>query len=275
MNPKSQSATEFIILASFMLLVIVGFFAVASSKVLEVKEGGNRQVAEDIADFAYREIETAKSVADGYTRTFVMPQTVNGINYTITIIDNRELAVNYLGYEYLKFLPANVTGNLIKGSNKISKVNGVIFIGATNETGYGLPGGNLLNCEVTTACGYTTVFKISSLSNGHAEIPSGSTYLYRVCCQKPGDVLSDSCSTGYNVLKLSAVTNAHVEKNTYTDYPIDICLSSASTSIQCTYTTQNCNDAGYDTCLATISADTNAHAADCVTDPYPTKVCCK
>ena len=125
---KAQSAIEFIVLASFMLLVIVGFFAVTSSKVLESKEQSNIQISQDIAEFAYKEIAIAKSVNDGYTRTFAMPQTVNGVNYSITIIDNRELVVNYLGYEYIKFLPSNVTGNISKGSNTITKKEGIVFV---------------------------------------------------------------------------------------------------------------------------------------------------
>ena len=125
---KSQSAMEFVMLASFMLLVVLGFFAVTSSKLLEAKEEGNRQIAEDIAEFAYREIEIAKSVNDGYTRFFSVPQTVNGADYTIGIIDNRELVVNYLEKEHIKFLPQNVTGNIVKGSNKVSKINGVVLV---------------------------------------------------------------------------------------------------------------------------------------------------
>jgi len=125
---KSQSAVEFIVLASFILLVILGFFAVTSSSVLEAREERDKKIAEDIADFAYREIELAKSVNDGYTKTFTIPQTVNGIDYSIRIIDDRELAVNYLGFEYIKFLPSNVTGDIVKGNNKISKNNGVIYI---------------------------------------------------------------------------------------------------------------------------------------------------
>ena len=128
MLQKSQSAMEFIVLASFMLLVILGFFAVTSSRILEAKEEGDRKIAEDIAALAYNEIEIAKSVNDGYIRNFVMPQTVNGVNYSISITDNTELVANYLGIEHVKFLPANVTGNITKGNNKISKSNGVIFL---------------------------------------------------------------------------------------------------------------------------------------------------
>jgi len=119
---------EFIVLASFMLLVILGFFAITSSKILESKEEGNRKIAADIAEFAYREVETAKSVNDGYTRAFSMPQTINGVNYSIKITDNKELIVEYLGYEHVRFLPSNVTGTIIKGANNITKTNGKVFL---------------------------------------------------------------------------------------------------------------------------------------------------
>lgn len=128
MLKKSQSAMEFIILASFMLLVILGFFAITSSRMLEARGEGNRKIAEEIADFAYREIEIAKSVNDGYERVFGMPQNVNGVNYSIKIVDNRELVVDYLGNEHVKFLPSNVTGNIVKGNNKITKSNGIVFV---------------------------------------------------------------------------------------------------------------------------------------------------
>ena len=128
MPSKSQSATEFVILASFMLLVILGFFAVTSSKLIEAREEGNRKIAKDIADFAYKEIELANSLNNGYIRTFALPEKVNGISYSINITDNRELAVNYLDNEYVRFLPPNVSGNIGKGLNQINKSNGIIHV---------------------------------------------------------------------------------------------------------------------------------------------------
>ena len=128
MPSKSQSATEFVVLASIMLLVILGFFAVTSSRLLEAREEGNRKIAKDIADFAYREIELAVSLNDGYNRTFALPQKVNGIDYSINITDNRELIVNYLDNEYVRFLPPNINGNLSKGFNHINKLNGTIYV---------------------------------------------------------------------------------------------------------------------------------------------------
>ncbi|MBI2660209.1 hypothetical protein HYX07_03545 [Candidatus Woesearchaeota archaeon] len=119
---------EFVILASFMLLVILGFFSLASSRMIEARVEGNRKISEDIAKFAYREVEIAKSVNDGYSRVFEIPQSVNGVNYTLSVIDGRELVVNYLDEEYVQFLPINVTGNILKGSNRIAKINGIILI---------------------------------------------------------------------------------------------------------------------------------------------------
>ena len=128
MRIRAQSAIEFVVTVSFMLIVILTFFGLTSSKVLEAQEEGNKKIAEDIANLAYKEIEFAKSLNDGYIRTFSMPQTVNGADYSISVIDNRELVVNYLGFEYVKFMPGNVTGNIAKGINIILKDEGKIFL---------------------------------------------------------------------------------------------------------------------------------------------------
>jgi amino acid permease len=125
---NSQAAIEFIILISFMLFVILSFFSITSSKVLEARDEGNKNIAKTIAEYAYIEIQTAKSVSDGYIRNFTMPDAVNGRNYSVGIIDNREIVINYMDYEYVKFLPSNITGNISKGQNIITKANGIIKI---------------------------------------------------------------------------------------------------------------------------------------------------
>ena len=132
-----------------------------------------------------------------------------------------------------------------------------------------------LSCNVTTDCSYTTVFKMSSTTNAHVEVPTLTNYSNKVCCQRPGGTLGTSCTTGYTVLRLSDNTNAHVEKNIYADYPVSVCLSSPYTFIECAYAMQDCNETGYDTCLARISGDTNAHVSDCASTIYPTRICCK
>ena len=125
---KSQSAMEFIVIASFMLLVILGVAALTSSKVLEAREEGDKKIAEDIANFAFREIEIAKSVNDGYSRIFNLPNEVNGNKYVIKIIDNKELVVNYMNKEFLRFLPDKICGDMFIPQNKIDKENDVICV---------------------------------------------------------------------------------------------------------------------------------------------------
>ena len=115
-------------LVSFMLIVIVGFYFLTTSKISEAREESDREIAKDIANMAYREIETALSMNDGYKREFTMPSKVNGVDYSITLIDNKEITVNYLGYEYIRFIPSSVTGTIAKSRNTIYKNNGVVFI---------------------------------------------------------------------------------------------------------------------------------------------------
>lgn len=129
-----------------------------------------------------------------------------------------------------------------------------------------------LTCSVKASCdaGEVAVFRISSNSNAHAGTPGGSSYGNVVCCGGVAD-LGDSCSGHFDtVLSLSAPDNAHVESTG--SYGTQVCLSSASEAVDCTYGT-GCG-AGY-ACLATISASSNAHVADCNgVDDYATKVCC-
>jgi hypothetical protein len=138
MPKKSQSAIEFVVLASFMFLVILVLLGIIGSTVIDANEEDNRKTAEDITEFAYKELETANSVSDGYVRTFSMPQTVNGIEYSISLVDNRELTVNYLGYEHVKFIHANVSGNLSVGTIQLNKIKGVVHVMVISECSDGI-----------------------------------------------------------------------------------------------------------------------------------------
>ena len=134
--------------------------------------------------------------------------------------------------------------------------------------------GQPLYCFVSNVCSDTLAFRMSALKDAHAEIPSMSNYDYKVCCRSHNDILSNSCSSPDVVLlHLSGATDAHVEKNTQSNYATKVCLSANAQTISCGYTTSNC--LADETCLATISSDTDAHAGDCVTQPFTNKICCK
>ena len=125
---KAQFAIEFIVLIAFMFLIFLGAIAVITSKIIEAKENENQGIAEDIATLARGEIDLAKSVSDGYTRTFVLPTKVKGIGYEIEIIANRELVVKYNDKEYVSFLPEDVEGSINPGENTIKKESGTVYV---------------------------------------------------------------------------------------------------------------------------------------------------
>jgi len=128
LNKKSQFAMEFILLITFMLIVFLGFFAVVSYTITDLEENKKQQAAENIAALVDNEIKLARSVNDGYEKTFTVPKKIEGNNYTISIIENKELVVIYLEYEYVLFLPENIMGNVSTGLNEIKKNNSIVYL---------------------------------------------------------------------------------------------------------------------------------------------------
>ena len=139
-----------------------------------------------------------------------------------------------------------------------------------------LPALATLTCESRLgACqgGYVDVFKISNLTDAHGELRNESFYNYTVCCNEtysvPGS-LGTSCSSNYNriILNLSSSTNAHAMMNNETrGYSVPVCISSTS-NISFGYDT-SC--AGFDSCIASVSGNTNAHIGNCTA--YSTLLC--
>ncbi|MCK4474168.1 hypothetical protein KAU40_02805, partial [Candidatus Parcubacteria bacterium] len=133
-----------------------------------------------------------------------------------------------------------------------------------------------LSCTVTDGvCSGTTVFKMSSDYNAHAQKPGQSGYNWKVCCT---GIDGNDCTASNKavVLRLSGASNAHVEQNNispanYTGN--DVCLSVNSGSVSCQYEQNSCS--ADRVCLVSISSDTNAHVAKCSgIGAYSTKVCC-
>ena len=128
MPKKSQFSIEFAILMAFMFLVFVVFIGIITSKVAESKENERLKIAEDIAALAKNEIDLAKSASDGYSRNFELPVKISGNSYTVGIINNRELVVNYIDKEHVSFLQEKVCGDILIPSNEIGKENGITCV---------------------------------------------------------------------------------------------------------------------------------------------------
>lgn len=121
-----------------------------------------------------------------------------------------------------------------------------------------------LSCSVTTAaaCAGAVIWRMSGVTNAHAELPSQATAAYDnnvVCCSGVTG-LGNSCSGTYaTALKLSGTTNAHIQQSG--SYPQSACISVPSGgSVSIGYQATDC--ATYDTTLASMKATTNSHVGN-------------
>ncbi|MDF1498572.1 MAG: pilin [Patescibacteria group bacterium] len=133
-----------------------------------------------------------------------------------------------------------------------------------------------LNCQIENGgCtgGKVSLLRMSALTNAHAEFEGLGVYSEYLCCSDDTGVLvGRNCIAPNDIfLHLSTPnTNAHIEKNTLGFYLNNGCISVNVGNILCTYGNPTCPVSS--TCLASMSADTNAHIGDC--SAYSEKICC-
>jgi hypothetical protein len=145
-----------------------------------------------------------------------------------------------------------------------------------------------LTCGVKTSClpGEAELFHMYARNNSHAEMPSGSSYPYKVCCAGSWEMPGASCGTP--LVRLNTTTNSHVVVDPDPSYPLLACLSLGKGDLDCSYENGNpgadgfaeCQSAGWDTCVASLSDPAigwgGAHVADCTAgNSYATKICCR
>ena len=118
----------------------------------------------------------------------------------------------------------------------------------------------------TTCPDGNTIFEISALTNAHTGTWDGSAYTNKVCYTASS---GHDCTGANAVIRLSAATNAHVEKKELTTAGYsDVCFGDLTCHY---YDGSGTCDSGE--CLATISANTNAHVGDC--GAYTKTICCE
>jgi hypothetical protein len=128
-----------------------------------------------------------------------------------------------------------------------------------------------ITCSVETSCSYTPAFRISDLTDAHAELSTQSNYPYIVCCRIDGTSLTVSQEISGGFIGLSTPTDAHVEAGSQNNYGYHLEFRPGYGDVFCEVA-DSCQD--YDTCLVSISDLTNAHVGDCTTNPYQKKICC-
>jgi len=168
---------------------------------------------------------------------------------------------------------------LLPGKHSVRFEFGTDFGEAFNLAG-------LMNCTLRQgACGLneTAVLRLSNYTNAHAELfdQSSPEYNYTICCWDDGYEINISANytTGSEILgdaailSLSNYTNAHA--GNISDYMYKLWLNSTQSlfSTELRLPGQTCEEAGYQTCIVTMSNATNAHLASCDNESYDYKVC--
>jgi len=136
---KAQSSIEVALLVGFMFLVFNVFLLVIAQRMVDVQDQKDQALIGDMSSVIESEIVLAAGVEDGYSRTFEIPQTLKGINYSVKLINSTVMKTNYSElvlkyvdftktYETVKKLPKNVDGVINKGKNKIVKKAGIICL---------------------------------------------------------------------------------------------------------------------------------------------------
>ncbi len=123
----AQSSIELIVLTLVILTFFISFIVIVQDNIQKkVRESTDIKVKQAAANIE-NEILLASSSLDGYSREFIIPQTINGLNYTI-LIDDNTLYLNTTQGQTAYVNLKNYTGTLQKGKNIIKKIKGEVFI---------------------------------------------------------------------------------------------------------------------------------------------------
>ncbi len=126
MSSRAQISGEFFIFIGLAFLIAIAFEFASLDQINTFRLGKENDVVKDVAIKFQKELITAASVEDGYVRFFTVPSTIDNVDYrvitqnsTITILSNNSI--------YIVAIPS-VVGQVSKGTNKINKTGGVIYL---------------------------------------------------------------------------------------------------------------------------------------------------
>jgi len=128
-HTKAQVSMEFMALISLMVLIFVAYTPFFWQQQKEIQDHSEYMMAKRILSSVKKEVDTAVMFGDGYTRNFTVPSTISGIDYGITVNEEKKMVTLFwkdkITYEFL--IAHNITGNPVPGQkNKIENRDDVI-----------------------------------------------------------------------------------------------------------------------------------------------------
>lgn len=123
---RAQSAAEFVVLASAMFLSFCLVFIYLESMLVDYSESAKLSSVTAIQAAVVGEFELADKMPTGYERKFTIPETINGIAYTITLENETTplkdaVLISLTGVNNVRFIEQDVNGTLRSGENTIVK----------------------------------------------------------------------------------------------------------------------------------------------------------
>lgn len=112
--------------------MFAAFTAVSDANKTSALERSVTMDAKRVCDAAAGEINTAESVGDGYSHSFLIPDFIFGrVNFSVQLVpETRTVACSWSGGFYESpVLAANFTGNVRKGTNTVTNFAGVVSVG--------------------------------------------------------------------------------------------------------------------------------------------------
>src|SRR3989338_9342040 len=127
-NNKSQSSMEFFTLVGLAFLATILFAAIAVNEVKEFSDQKEFLMIKDLALRLQKEVAIAASVEDGYERSFALEDKLDGKIDYFTIVTNSSISINSSKAAFSARIPLIYGKNFTKGSNKVEKTNGKIYV---------------------------------------------------------------------------------------------------------------------------------------------------
>lgn len=128
MNFKGQSAIEFVIIIMAVLFLFVGLLYFIQGKIADSQNQAVSVAVNEIALTVQDEVNLAHNSANGYSRSFFLPLNLNGLDYTVQILEDSVYVSTQDGKHAVALPISEVTGNIFLGNNLIYRINNTIFL---------------------------------------------------------------------------------------------------------------------------------------------------
>lgn len=126
MSSRAQSAFELLIIIGVIVVFFTTFLIVMLGDMSDLHKKKESLLIKDIAMQVQTEINLASKSSEGYSREFKIPGTIDGNEYEINITDSRVFVRT--SQNSISLNVEECQGDVIKGTNIIRKINGVIYL---------------------------------------------------------------------------------------------------------------------------------------------------